>query len=296
VPEQGSEGVSEVSVSLILIFMPSPPSTAAEYRALHDLAVGVVEEAAALLLANLQGTRSVDSKTSPTDAVTEMDRASETLIVQRLLAARPDDGLLGEEGASRDGTSGVRWVIDPLDGTVNYLYRRAAFSVSIAAEVDGQPVAGVVVDPQRGETFHAWLGGGAWLNDARVHCSDVATLDRALVGTGFDYVPAHRRRQGLLFAEIIDVVRDIRREGSAALELCAVACGRQDAYYERGPHWWDAAAGSLIVREAGGMAEALHPPVLPEGAWAIDTWIEAAPAIADDFRALIVRAARAAEA
>lgn len=276
--------------------MAPPPLTATEYRALHDLAVVVAEEAAALLLANLHGTRSVDSKTSPTDAVTEMDRASEALIVQRLLAARPDDGLLGEEGASRDSTSGVRWVIDPLDGTVNYLYRRAAFAVSIAAEVDGQPVAGVVVDPQRGETFHAWLGGCAWLNDTRIRTSDIATLDRTLVGTGFDYVPEHRRRQGVMLAEIIDVVRDIRRAGSAALDLCAVACGRLDAYYERGPHWWDAAAGSLIVREAGGMAEALHPPVLPEGAWAIDTWIASAPAVAEDFRALIVRAARAAEA
>ena len=292
---QSSEGVSEASLSLILIFMPPPPSTAADNRALHDLAVTVAEEAAALLLANLHGTRSVDSKTSPTDAVTEMDRASEALIVQRLIAARSDDGLLGEEGASRDGTSGVRWVIDPLDGTVNYLYRRAAFAVSIAAEVDGQPVAGVVVDVQTRETFHAWLGGGAWLNDARIHASDVAMLDRALVGTGFDYVPEHRRRQGAMLAEIIDVVRDIRRAGSAALDMCAVACGRLDAYYERGPHWWDAAAGSLIVREAGGMAEALHPPVLPEGAWAIDTWIASAPAVADDFRALIVRAARAAE-
>lgn len=275
--------------------MTSTPSSTSDFEALHDLAVSVAQEAAALLLANLHGTRSVDSKTSPTDAVTEMDRASEVLIVQRLLAARPDDGLLGEEGASRAGTSGVRWVIDPLDGTVNYLYRRGAFSVSIAAEIDGRPVAGVVVDPQRRETFHAWLGGGAWLNDARIHASDVATLDRALVGIGFDYIAEHRRRQGAMLAQIIDVVRDVRREGSAALEFCAVACGRADAYYERGPHWWDAAAGSLIVREAGGMAEALHPPVLPEGAWAIDTWIAAAPAIADAFRALIVQAARAAE-
>jgi myo-inositol-1(or 4)-monophosphatase len=281
--------------------MPPPvpsdaPSTSLEFQSLHDLALGVAEEAAALLLANLQGTRSVDSKTSPTDAVTEMDRASEALIVQRLLAARPNDGLLGEEGASRAGTSGVRWVIDPLDGTVNYLYRRSAFSVSIAAEVGGRPVAGVVVDPQRGETFHAWLGGGARLNGVPIHTSTVGALDRALTGIGFDYVAEHRRRQGAVLAEVIGHVRDIRREGSAALEFCAVACGRLDAYYERGPHWWDAAAGSLIVREAGGVAEALHPPTLPEGAWAIDTWIASGPGIADAFRALIVEASRAAEA
>ncbi len=274
---------------------PSPPTTTTEFQALHDLAVGIAQEAAALLLGNLQGTRSVDSKTSPTDAVTEMDRASEALIVQRLLAARPNDGLLGEEGASRAGTSGVRWVIDPLDGTVNYLYRRAAFSVSIAAEVDGRPVAGIVVDPQRGETFHAWLGGGAWLNGVPIQTSSVGSLDRALTGTGFDYVAEHRKRQGAVLAEVIGRVRDIRREGSAALEFCAVACGRLDAYYERGPHWWDAAAGSLIVREAGGMAEALHPPALPEGAWANDTWIASAPGIAEAFRALIVQASRAAE-
>ncbi|MBM4410902.1 MAG: inositol monophosphatase [Chloroflexi bacterium] len=273
-----------------------PPSTSSEFEALHDLAVAVAEEAGALLLAHLHGERTIDSKTSPTDAVTEMDRAAEALIVQRLLAARPDDGLLGEEGASRTGASGVRWVIDPLDGTVNYLYRRAAFGVSVAAELDGRPVAGVVVDPQRGETFHAWRGGGAWLNGMRIRTSDVAALDLALVGTGFDYMAEHRRRQAAMLAEVVHVVRDIRRAGSAALDMCAVACGRLDAYYERGPHWWDAAAGSLIVHEEGGVAEALHPPVLPEGAWAIDTWIAAAPAVADDFRALIVQAAQAAEA
>ena len=275
---------------------PRTPSTPADFEALHDLAVAVAEEAGALLLVHLHGERTVVSKTSPTDAVTEMDRASEALIVQRLLAARPDDGLLGEEGTSRAGASGVRWVIDPLDGTVNYLYRRAAFAVSVAAEIDGCPVAGAVVDPQRGETFHAWLGGGAWLNGTPIHTSDVASLDRALVGTGFDYMAEHRRRQGTMLAEVVHVVRDIRRAGSAALDMCAVACGRLDAYYERGPHWWDAAAGSLIVREAGGMAEVLHPPVLPDGAWAIDTWIAAAPGVADAFRALIVQAASAAEA
>lgn len=267
------------------------PSTPVEFEALHDLAVATAKEAAALLLAHLHGERTVDSKTSPTDAVTEMDRASEALIVQRLLAARPDDGLLGEEGASRAGSSGVRWVIDPLDGTVNYLYRRGDFAVSIAAEVDGRPVAGAIVDPQRAETFHAWRGGGAWLDNRRIRTSDVTRLEQALVGTGFDYLPEHRRRQGRLLASIIDRVRDVRREGSAALELCSVACGRLDAYYERGPHWWDAAAGSLIVQEAGGMAEALWPPAVPDGSWAADTWIAAAPGIAEAFRALITQAA-----
>lgn len=271
---------------------PRPPSTTSEFGALHDLALPVVQAAAALLLAHLNGERTVDSKSSPTDAVTEMDRASEALIVHRLLTARPDDGLLGEEGASRPGASGVRWVIDPLDGTVNYLYRRAAFCVSIAAEVEGRAVAGVIVDPQRGETFHAWRGGGAWLNDARIHTSDVASLDRALVGTGFDYVPEQRRRQGAMLAEIIDVVRDIRRAGSAALDMCAVACGRLDAYYERGPHWWDAAAGSLIVQEAGGIAEPLAEYAVPAEATSADIWIASAPALADAFRALIVQAAR----
>ncbi|RJQ07667.1 MAG: inositol monophosphatase [Dehalococcoidia bacterium] len=275
---------------------PRPPSTTSEFEALHELAVTVAEAAGVLLLTHLHGERTIDSKTSPTDAVTEMDRAAEALIVQRLLAARPDDGLLGEEGANRAGTSGVRWVIDPLDGTVNYLYRRAAFAVSVAAEVDGWPVAGAIVDPQRGETFHAWLGGGAWLDGARIHTSNVATLDRALVGTGFDYVPERRRRQGAELAEIIDVVRDIRRAGSAALDMCAVACGRLDAYYERGPHWWDAAAGSLIVREAGGIAEPLPAHARPAEASSADIWIAAAPAVADAFRALIVQAARAAEA
>ncbi|WP_267243812.1 inositol monophosphatase family protein [Streptomyces sp. PR69] len=191
------------------------------------------------------------TKSSPVDVVTEMDIAAEKLITGFLAERRPDDGFLGEEGASSEGKSGVRWVIDPLDGTVNYLYGLPTWAVSIAAQRDGQTVVGVVAAPMRGETCHAVLGGGAWSGGRRLRCRPSVPLEQALVSTGFNYVTDVRRRQAELARQLIPRLRDIRRSGSAAVDLCDVAAGRLDGYYERGLHPWDLAAGDLIAREAG---------------------------------------------
>ncbi|MGO4462378.1 inositol monophosphatase family protein [Streptomyces sp. M-16] len=193
------------------------------------------------------------TKSSPIDVVTEMDIAAEKLITGLLAERRPEDGLLGEEGSDTPGTSGVRWVIDPLDGTVNYLYGLPSWSVSIAAEYHGETVVGVVAAPMRGETYHAVLGGGAWTGGERLACRADAPLDQALLSTGFAYVQTRRAHQADVAQRIIPLVRDIRRGGSAALDLCDVAAGRLDGHYERGLNPWDLAAGELIAREAGAL-------------------------------------------
>src|SRR3954447_2167053 len=184
--------------------------------------------------------------------VTEVDRASEQLIVAGLRAARPDDAMLGEEGASSAGTTGVRWVVDPLDGTTNYLYALPGFAVSIAAEIDGVRSVGVVHDPLHGDVFTAVLGRGAHRNGRTLHVRDDAELQTALVATGFAYDPERRRRQAGVLAEVLPSVRDIRRGGAAAVDLCSVACGRVDAFYEKGLGPWDLAAGPLPADPARG--------------------------------------------
>ncbi len=196
-----------------------------------------------------------DTKSSPTDVVTEMDRASEALIRRLLLAARPGDAILGEEGGE-SGTGPVRWIVDPLDGTVNYLYGLADWSVSIAAEQAGVIVAGVVAVPVRGEVFTAVLGRGAWLRAGEaapvaLRCNTGVPLAQALVATGFGYRVARRVVQGEVAGALLPQVRDIRRAGGAAIDLCSVAAGRVDAYYERGVNYWDYAAGGLVATEAG---------------------------------------------
>jgi myo-inositol-1(or 4)-monophosphatase len=195
------------------------------------------------------------TKSSPTDVVTEMDRAAETLITERLRAQRPGDAFLGEEGGE-SGRGPVRWIIDPLDGTVNYLYGLADWAVSIAAEVGGALVAGVVTVPARGEVFTAVSGEGAWLlagdePPVTLRCNTGVPLAQALVATGFGYAAARRAVQGEVVAAVLPQVRDIRRCGSAAVDLCSVAAGRVDAFYERGLNYWDYAAGGLIATEAG---------------------------------------------
>jgi myo-inositol-1(or 4)-monophosphatase len=193
------------------------------------------------------------TKSSPIDVVTEMDIAAEKLITSCIGGLRPDDGFLGEEGASTAGTSGIRWVIDPLDGTVNYLYGLPSWAVSIAAEHDGRTLVGVVEAPMRGETYQAVLGGGAFLNGRPVHCRPAPEFAHALVGTGFGYVSQRRAAQAEVVRTLVPRVRDIRRAGSAAIDLCDVGCGRLDAYYERGLNPWDLAAGELFAREAGAL-------------------------------------------
>ncbi|MGW5662572.1 inositol monophosphatase family protein [Streptomyces sp. NPDC003758] len=191
------------------------------------------------------------TKSSAIDVVTEMDIAAEKLITGLLADRRPDDGLLGEEGASVEGSSGVEWVIDPIDGTVNYLYGLPSWAISIAARKDGETLVGVVHAPMRQETFRAVLGGGAFLNDRPARVRPAPELGLALVGTGFGYLAERKARQAEVVRRMIPEVRDIRRGGSAAIDLCDVAAGRLDAYYERGLNPWDYAAGDLIAREAG---------------------------------------------
>ena len=234
---------------------------AARPAVLLALAQEAARQAGELLLAGREGAVStLATKSSPTDVVTEMDHAAERLIRTLLLGARPDDGLLGEEGSDIAGASGVRWVVDPIDGTVNFLYGYPAWSVSIAAEVVdpgsgpqafGQAVAGVVHVPAAGLTWTATLGGGAWRDGRRLRGSRTTSLAQALVGTGFGYAAETRRRQAEVLACVLPAVRDIRRSGSAAFDLCCAAEGLLDAYYERGLNPWDLAAGALIAHEAG---------------------------------------------
>ncbi|HEX5534346.1 MAG TPA: inositol monophosphatase family protein [Actinomycetales bacterium] len=197
------------------------------------------------------------TKSSPTDVVTEMDTAAESLLARTLLTERPDDGLLGEEGGLRPGTSGLTWVVDPIDGTVNYLYRIPAYAVSVAV-VTGEPdpqtwtvLAGCVHNPETGETWTATRGGGARLDGRPVPGPAEVAMSQALVGTGFGYTVERRRRQAQVVATLLPSVRDIRRFGAASLDLCSVASGRLDAYYERGLKPWDLAAGGLVAEEAG---------------------------------------------
>jgi myo-inositol-1(or 4)-monophosphatase len=219
-------------------------------------------QAAATLLADAVGRprQNVEVKSSATDMVSEVDRGSEDLVRGILAELRPDDGLLGEEGSSKPGTTGIRWVVDPLDGTTNFLFGVPQFSVSIAAEIAERPVVGVVIDPSRRETWAARLGGGARCNGVPCRVSSGrSTLATALVATGFGYQAERRAWQGRVAAIVLPRIRDLRRFGSAALDLCWVAGGRVDAYYEWGLSPWDLSAGRLICSEAGGHVEILPP-------------------------------------
>ena len=225
------------------------------------LAVDVAREAGELLLGRFGGPAGgVASKSSTTDMVSDADRDSEALIVERILAARPDDGILGEERGERQGSSGVRWVVDPLDGTTNFLYGVPQWCVSIAVEGGDGVIAGVVHDACRRETFAAARGSGATLNGEPIRVNEHADLSSALVATGFGYDAGERDAQGRLVARLLPQVRDVRRFGAAALDLAWVACGRVDAYYEgyEAPmNDWDVAAGLLLTREAGGSTAVL---------------------------------------
>jgi myo-inositol-1(or 4)-monophosphatase len=260
-------------------------TTDPDSRALLDLAVATAREAAELVAGGrATAAEHVDVKSSPVDVVTAVDKASEQLIVGRLLDARPGDGVLGEEGAAREGVTGVRWVIDPIDGTVNFLYDLPAYAVSIAAEVAGKVVAGVVLNVATGEMFTAIRGGGAHLTSparpepVRLAGSRPASLEQTLVGTGFGYRVEQRRAQGAVVAALLPRVRDIRRYGSSALDLCSVAAGRIDAYYELDLNPWDHAAGALVAAEAG-----LVVTGLPGRAFAEPMAIAAAPSVAAPF-------------
>ncbi|SIO09287.1 inositol monophosphatase family protein [Agromyces cerinus] len=260
--------------------------------ALLDLARGIALQAAEFALDARRGGVSVAAtKSSPVDVVTSVDRDTEALIRRLVLEARPDDGIVGEEDDTRVGTTGVNWVVDPIDGTVNFLYGIPAWSISIAV-VEGsddptrwRALAGVVVNPSTGEVFEASAGGGARLDGRRLTVNTDVPLSHALVGTGFSYSAEARRAQAEVLLELLPLARDIRRMGSGALDLCSVAAGRLDAYYERGLNPWDHAAGALIAQEAGARVGGPRG-----GAVTAELVLAAAPALYEEIAAALRRA------
>jgi len=221
------------------------------------LAEGIAQRAGELL-SNRPDTFDINEKSSARDFATHMDHASEKLIVSEILAARPEDGVIGEEGANRESQSGITWVIDPIDGTVNYFYNLPGWNISIAAKDDEGVLIGIVYAPTLNSMWRASRGGGAFLNDRAIHCSKAEHLEDSLIATGFSYDLAERVRQGEKIASLIPRVRDIRRNGAAAVDLCHVASGAVDGYFESGLKEWDLAAGGLIAREAGALVSGRH--------------------------------------
>ncbi|WP_315097471.1 inositol monophosphatase family protein [uncultured Cellulomonas sp.] len=248
--------------------MSSYPSD--RVRPLLDVAELLAREAGALVREGRRRHVGVAAtKSSAQDVVTAMDLASEALLRRRLAELRPDDAILGEEEAFRPGTSGITWVVDPIDGTVNYLYGLPSYAVSVAAVVGPDPVAapepatwtalaGCVFSPEDGRSYTAARGLGARLDGRELRVSAARPLIDSLVGTGFGYVATRRRAQGRIVAELLPQVRDIRRAGCASLDLCAVAAGGLDLYYERGLQPWDLAAGALVAQEAGAQVTGLR--------------------------------------
>jgi myo-inositol-1(or 4)-monophosphatase len=226
--------------------------------------------AGSLLVDRYGHARDVDVKSSATDMVSAADRDAENLICAGLLEERPEDGLIGEEGSRRESVSGRNWIVDPLDGTTNFLYGFPSWAVSIA--LDGS--LGVVFDPLREEVWVAERGMGASLNNEPLRLDAPPSLETALIATGFGYDAERRGKQGQVLARVLPRIRDVRRAGAAALDLCWLAAGRVDAYYERGLNPWDWAAARIVVEEAGGAVAdlegdphglaAAHPDLLPQ--------------------------------
>ncbi|GAB3941543.1 inositol monophosphatase family protein [Corynebacterium tapiri] len=264
---------------------------------LQKLAEAIVSEAAELirnrraeLLEQAAISQFAMTKSSPVDPVTIVDTAAEDFIAQRLAQLRPEDGIIGEEGSGQHGRSSVTWIVDPIDGTVNFIYGIPMFAVSLAAAIDGRVVAGAVINVTNGELYSAARGHGAVLKAGeqcrRLEVNGITDLEQTLLATGFAYDARRRAVQGELVAQLLPRVRDIRRLGSAALDLCHVAAGRVDAYYEHGINCWDYAAGALIAEEAGARVRtpALSVPG-SEGA----VVLAAAPEVFDDVAELLDR-------
>lgn len=251
----------------------SSPESPTELRNLaRELAVGAGE----ILRTFAQHARtSIDTKSSTVDLVTDADTATEKFLVDAIRNRRPDDGILGEEGTNIESTTGVQWIIDPLDGTTNFVYSIPMYAVSVGVYVNGTPTAGAVYNPILDELYSASVGGGAFLNDVPLQANAVSSLDKALIATGFAYLAEVRAEQGARIAEMLPIIRDIRRAGSAALDLCNVASGRVDAYFEQNVKPWDVAAGALIASEAGARATAW------DGSLASPTVLAANPALFD---------------
>jgi myo-inositol-1(or 4)-monophosphatase len=237
---------------------------------LHDVAVKLAREAGELIVTRRAGHIEVAStKSSDVDVVTAVDKESEEFLYTRLRELRPGDGFLGEEGQVEESTTGVTWVVDPIDGTVNFLYNIPHYAVSIAA-VTGDPSpgswqveAGAVFNPATGELFHAAMGEGAFLGERRLQIGSPPPMNLALLATGFAYSTAMRKEQVRILSQLIGEVRDIRRMGTASLDFAAVAAGRVDVYFERTLSPWDHAAGELLVTEAGGIF-AGHPTLVTQ--------------------------------
>ena len=243
--------------------LAEPPSP----TTLEELAVELAEGAARLVrdarrAGGGTGALEVTAKSTATDLVTDVDRATERWLIGQLGEQRPSDAVLGEEGGGRAGSSRVRWLLDPIDGTVNFVLGIPHFAVSVAAEVDGVVVAGAVSNPLSGETFRASLGGGAFLGNERLAGPRDVPLGRAVVATGFGYDAAVRARQVAAVAPLLPRFADIRRLGAASLDLCFLAAGRVDAYFEAALNPWDHAAGGLVAAETGCVLSGLRgrPP------------------------------------
>jgi myo-inositol-1(or 4)-monophosphatase len=256
---------------------PGEPPAAAE---LERIASITARAAAGVVTSAYGQPRAVGRKTSPTDVVTQTDLRAEELVRRRLLEATPEAGILGEEGGKTAPGARLQWVIDPLDGTINFLYGVPLFAVSIAAAVDGEIVAGAVVDVLRDELFTAHHGGGARMDGAPICVSACSSLPEALVTTGFSYRAELRDLQGEVAHRLLSRARDLRCFGSAALELCWVACARADAYFQRDTEIWDRAAGVLIAAEAGALTEL----PCPEND---DLAIAACPGVFEELRAVV---------
>jgi len=254
-----------------------------------DLAEAIAREAASLAARRrAEGVEVADRKSSIVDVVTAADREVEALIRSRIAEARPDDAFFGEESGAGAGTSGITWVVDPIDGTVNYLYGSPEYGVSIgvvrgaADPTTWEPVAGVVVAPATGVVYRAVAGEGATRDGVPLHAGSPASLAETLVATGFGYTADRRRQQVDVLAGLIGEVRDIRRGGAASLDCCAVGAGTVDAYYERGINPWDMAAGSIVAREAGAAVRIWE-------AGGTRSFLFASPAVADDLTAVLQR-------
>jgi myo-inositol-1(or 4)-monophosphatase len=260
---------------------PSEPPAPAE---LERVASATARAAAEIVRAAYGRARPVGRKSSPTDVVTQTDLRAEQLVRRRLLEATPAAGILGEEGGKTAAGARLQWVIDPLDGTINFLYGVPLFAVSIAAAINGDVVAGAVVDVLRDELFSAHRGGGARCDGRPISASSCSSLAQALVTTGFSYRAELRDTQGEVAHRLLSRARDLRCFGSTALELCWVACGRLDGYFQRDTEIWDRAAGALIAQEAGARTEM----PCPEND---DLAIAACPGVFEDLRAAVQLAA-----
>jgi myo-inositol-1(or 4)-monophosphatase len=257
--------------------LPSPAE-------LELIAAAAAREAAAVITPTYGRPDPVGRKSSPTDVVTETDLRAEALLTERLQQQTPGAGILGEEGGTTAPGARLQWVLDPLDGTINFLYGVPLFAVSVAAAVDGEVVAGAVVDVLRDELFSAHLGGGATLDGDPITASTCDSFATALVLTGFSYHAEQRAVQGEVVQRVLSRARDVRCFGSTAIELCWVACGRADAYFQRGTAIWDRAAGALIAAEAGALTEL----PCPENE---DLVITATPSVFDDLWTVVQFAA-----